>query len=55
VVSGGKSAQVEVNEGRLEGPAAWSIALAAPAGALPDPYLLFLFGSGSFLAGASTR
>ena len=33
----------------LAWPCFWSIALAAPAGALPDPTLLGLFGVGSFL------
>ncbi|GJP64977.1 hypothetical protein CLOP_g21908, partial [Closterium sp. NIES-67] len=33
----------------LAWPCFWSIALAAPAGALPDPLLLFLFGSGAVL------
>ena len=33
----------------LAWPCFWSIALAAPAGAFPDPYLLSLFGAGSLL------
>ncbi|XP_014477479.1 PREDICTED: 4-hydroxybenzoate polyprenyltransferase, mitochondrial [Dinoponera quadriceps] len=30
-------------------PCGWSIAMAAPAGALPDPYTLALFGTGAFI------
>ena len=30
-------------------PCAWSTALAAPAGGLPDPYLLSLFATGAFV------
>lgn len=30
-------------------PCGWSIAMATPAGTLPDPYILTLFGVGSFV------
>lgn len=30
-------------------PCGWSIAMAAPAGALPDLYMLALFGTGAFI------
>jgi len=41
--------QAPIGTWLLYWPGAWSIALAAPAGSLPDPHLLALFGAGSVL------